>query len=89
MKTYSITTLDGGQQVLMGQKESVIKAIGLAVEYANDYAKKSEHKKKEITVFVRECGRGETLSPENSIAEISVWFPTVARSSKSFWIISK
>lgn len=84
---YSITHLSGGQQVLMGQKESIVKAIGLAVDYANEVVKNSEHKKKEHKMFVREVKENDTLSPKDSVAEVSVWFPTVARSNQSFWIV--
>jgi len=84
---YSITKLSGGQQILLGQKESVIKAIELAVGYANEYVKGSEHVKKLHEVFVREVGEKETMCPDGTVAEVSVWFPTVARSSQSFWIV--
>lgn len=83
---YSITKLSGGQQLLLGQKNDLIEAISLAVEYASEAVAHSEHKKKEHNIFVRKCEKTDTMKPQKAIVDVCLNFPTVARSTVHFWI---
>lgn len=85
---FSITTLSGGEQVLMGQRPDIAEAIALAVDYGNEYLKDSEHHRKERDIRVSKVKSGDTIAPKNAIVGVHVWFPTVARSHKTFWIIN-
>jgi len=71
---YSITTLDGGQQLLCGQKSDIIEAIGLAVGYCEKHIAESPHKRKEHSISVTKVGERETMCPENAVAKISFCF---------------
>ena len=70
----------------MGQKENIIDAISLAIEYAQEYINTSEHKRKEHSISLMKNYEGNTSAPENTVAGVSASFSTVARSQKTFWI---
>lgn len=84
---YSITTLSGGQQVLLGQKNDILESVHLSLMYASQHVAQSDHKKKEHNVGSYIVEKGDTMAPKKSIFCIEVNFPTVARSQKQFWII--
>jgi hypothetical protein len=84
---YSITTLSGGEQVVVVEALGLVQAISFAVENANKFIATSEHSRKEHHVTVSQVIVSDTLAPKRAIAEIRANFPTVKKSGKTFWVI--
>lgn len=82
---YTITTLSGGKQILLGQKPEIIEAVELAVGQANKYLNES---KKTGRLTVSKTMPNDSLAPENAVAKVVAWYPSHAHSQRSFWVIA-